>query len=177
MMTNYPAIPQLIKLINDKSIGVLTCLDYGGALVSKPIRPLEHDNKYAIWFFIDLYAGSISHLCIVNLSFSESQAETYISLSGRGKINNNQAHIESLWSDSSRRWFNDGPISINLTLLKFSLYAADCWDVSQRKLRSLFTMFLSLITSALMQIVSSIDNKNEPLTNLKHRKILREIKL
>lgn len=177
MSANCPAIPELIKLINDKSIGVLTCLDYGGALVSKPIRPLKFDNKDAIWFFIDLYAGSISHLCIVNLSFAESHGETYMSLSGSGEINNNQAYIESLWSDSSRRWFDDGPISINLALLKFSLYAAECWDASQRKIMSVFTIFSSLIPPAPLQIFSSIDNRNEPLTNLMHRKILWEIKL
>jgi hypothetical protein len=32
---NCSDVPQLIKLIEDKSIGMLTCLDYGGALVNK----------------------------------------------------------------------------------------------------------------------------------------------
>jgi general stress protein 26 len=140
-------IPQLIKLIEGKSVGMLTCLDYGGALVSKPITPLEIDNKGAIWFFIDLQAGSIVHLCNANLSFVEMHSETFLSISGSGEINKNQAVIESLWTDSSKTRFPNGPQSINLALLKFSPYAAECWDVSQSKMVSVYTMFASVVPS------------------------------
>jgi hypothetical protein len=133
---------------------MLTCLDCSDALVSKPITSLETANKSAIWFFIDLHSGSASRFCCVNLSSTERHSETYMSLFGRVEINKSQAHIESLWSDSAERW---------------------C--ASQSKMMRLFTMFLSLTPSALMQIVSSIKNETEPVTNLKHCKILWEIKL
>lgn len=133
---------------------MLTCLDHSSAFVSKPITSLELDNKSVIWFFIDLHSCSASHLCCVNLSFTERHDETYMSLSGSSEMNKNQAHIESLWFDSP-----------------------ELWCASQSKMMRLFTMFLSLIPSALMQIVSSIENETEPVINLKQYKILQEIKL
>lgn len=163
---NCSDIPQLIKLIENKSIGMLTCLDYGGALVSKPMTPLEIDNKGTIWFFIDLYAGSISHLCNANLSFSERHGETYMSLSGSGEINKNQAHIENLWSDSAKTWFPDGPQSINLALLKFSPYAAECWDVSQSKMVSVYTMVTSVVPSVSFRRSTSLKMCIETIASL-----------
>lgn len=163
---NCSDIPQLIKLIEDRSVGMLTCLDYGGALVSKPITPLEIDNNGAIWFFIDLYAGSIGHLCNANLSFAEKIDETYMSLSGSGEINKNQARIESLWTDSSKTRFPDGPRSINLALLKFSPYSVECWDVSQRKMVSAYAMFSSVVPSVCVGRTASTKINIEAIANL-----------
>ena len=174
---NCSDIPQLIKLIEDKSIGMLTCLDYGGALVSKPITPLEIDNKGAIWFFIDLHAGSVSHLCNANLSFAEKHGETYMSLSGSGEINKNQVHIKSLWTDSAKTWFPDGPQSINLALLKFSPYAAECWDVSQSKMVSVYTMFTSVVPSVSVGRITPAENNIAPITNLNCSQTFRGINL
>jgi general stress protein 26 len=146
-LQNCSYIPQLNKLIQDKSIGMLTCLDYGGALVSKPIMPLEIDNNGAISFFIELHTANVSHLCNANLSFAEKQGQTYISLSGSGEINRNQAHIESLWPYTGKTWFPEKPRSINLALLKFSPYAAECWDVAQKRMVSVYSMSASVVSS------------------------------
>lgn len=174
---NCSDVSQLIKLIEDKSIGMLTCLDYGGALVSKPITPLEIDNKGAIWFFIDLHAGCVSHLCIANLSFAEKHSETYMSLSGSGEINKNQAHIESLWTDSAKTWFPDGPRTINLALMKFSPYAVECWDVSQRKMVSIYDMCTSVVPSLSIERITPTGFNIEPITNLNRSQTFREINL
>lgn len=163
---NCSDITQLTKLIEDRSIGMLTCLDYGGALVSKPITPLEIDSNGAIWFFIDLYAGRVGHLRIANLSFTEIHSETYISLSGCGEVNKNQAHIESLWTNAASACFPDGPKSINLALLKFSPYAAECWDISQKKMVSIFTMLSSVVPSISIRKAVSKKINIGAITNL-----------
>lgn len=163
---NCSEIPQLAQLIKDQTVGMLTCLDYGGALVSKPITPLEIDNKGAIWFFIDLHAGSIGHLCNANLSFAEKSGETYMSLSGSSEINKNQARIESLWTDSAKTFFPDGPRSVNLALLKFSPYSAQCWDVSQNKMLSVYNMFSSVVPSLRIRRTASKKINSEANTSL-----------
>lgn len=163
---NCSDIPQLIKLIKSNSVGMLTCLDYGGALVSKPITPLEIDNKGAIWFFIDLQAGSIGHLCNANLSFAKKLGETYMSLSGSCEVNKNQARIESLWTDADKTRFPDGPASINCALLKFSPYSAECWDVSQRKMVSAYTMFASVVPSLSIKRTASTQINIEAIPSL-----------
>lgn len=152
---NCSDIPQLIKLIESKSIGMLTYIDYGLALVSKPITPLQIDYKGAIWFFIDLHAVSIGDLCNANLSFAEKRGETYMSLSGSGEINNNQTGIESLWTDSAKTWFVGGPRLTNLALLKLSPYSVEYWDVSQNRMISVYTIFSSVIPSVTIRRTTS----------------------
>lgn len=168
---NCSDVPQLINLIDGNSVGMLTCLDYGGALVSKPITPLLIDNDGIIWFFIDLHTGKAGHLCNANLSFAEKHSETYISLSGSCEVNKNQARIESLWADSSKTWFPDGPRSINLALLKFSPYSAECWDVAQSKMVSIYSMFSSVVPSLSIRRVITMMN-SETITSLNCRQKL-----
>ena len=162
---NCSDIPQLISLVEDKSIGMLTCLDFGGALVSTPIFPLEIDKKGAIWFFINLHQASACHLCNANLSFKEAQSDIYMSLSGSGEINKNQARIESLWTDSIRTFFPEDPRSTNLALLKFSPYAAESWDVSQSKMVSVFTMSSSVVPSMSIRRTNPFKFKTETNTS------------
>ncbi len=144
---NCSEITQLNKLIGIRSIGMLTCLDYGGALVSQPITPLKIDGHGAIWFYIDIRAGSVSHLCNINLSFTEMYDENYVSLSGSGEICKNQTDIESLWNDSFSAYFPDGPKSLNIALLKFTPYAVECWDVTKSKMVRIYSMNNSTIPS------------------------------
>jgi general stress protein 26 len=154
-------ITQLTKLIEMRSIGMLTCLDYGGALVSQPITPLKIDSLGAIWFFIDIRAGSASHLYNINLSFTEMYDENYVSLSGGGEICKNQTDIEGLWYDSFSACFPDGPKSINIALLKFTPYAVKCWDVSQSKMVRVYSMIastspsISIVTTAPQKLISA----------------------
>jgi general stress protein 26 len=141
-------LTRLSKLIEAiPAAAMLTSLDFGGALMSKPITPLEMDGDGAIWFFIDLRSCGISHLCMTNLNFHHDLSGTYLSISGCCEINKNHAHIERLWTDSAKFWFPDGPQAINLVLLKFVPYSAEFWDVSNGMMVNLYSMFAKVISS------------------------------
>jgi general stress protein 26 len=174
---NFSDIPQLIQLIENKSIGMLTCLDYGGALVSKPVTPLVIDNNGAVWFFIDIYSSSVSHLCNASLSFAEINSKVFMSISGSGEINKNQAHIESLWTDAAMTWFPDGPRSTNLALMKFSPYAAERWDESQSKMVSVFTLTATVVPGVLTEKINQIDINFNAIANQKFSQTFKGVNL
>lgn len=142
---NNDELTQLSKLIENISVCMLTSIDANGALVSKPMSPLEMDSSGAIWFFVDFGTDNIEQPCITNLSFTEASNGTYVSISGYRSISKDHAHIADLWTLFANPWFPDGPESTNLALLKFMPHTAEYWDAPNSKMVRFFAMAASVI--------------------------------
>ena len=138
---------ELGKRVDGIDIVMMTTLDADGALCSRPMAPIEMDAKGAIWFFTDLRSEKIEHLRVVNVAFSDEDNATYLSISGRGEIHAESAHIEKLWTPFVRPWFPDGAESTNLALLKFVPETAEYWDAPNSKMVRMFAMAASIVAS------------------------------
>ena len=138
-------LTRLAKLIENIPIAMLTTLDDDGALASRPMTALEMDAQGTLWFFTDVQSTKVDHLRAVNLSFTDRDQGTYVSLSGHGEVDNDRAHIHSLWSAFAKPWFPDGPDSSNLALLKFIPDRADYWDGPSSKMVRAFGTIASAI--------------------------------
>ena len=64
-------LTQLCELIEDMSVAMLTNLDDKGAMVSRPMSPLEMDINGALWFFTDRHSTKVEHLRVLNLAFTQ----------------------------------------------------------------------------------------------------------
>ena len=142
-----PELTQIGKLIENFSVAMMTTVDPSGSLVSRPMSPIEMDAQGALWFFTDLRSEKIEHLRVVNLAFSDEDAATYVSLSGRGEIHAETEHIAKLWTPFARPWFPDGPESTNIALLKFVLDTAEYWDAPNSKMVRMLAMAASIAAS------------------------------
>ena len=142
---NSAELAELCKLIENMSVAMLTSLDANGALVSRPMAPLEMDANGALWFFTDRHSTKVEQLRVVNLSFMDPARATYVSLSGRGAIETDRACIERLWTPFARPWFPDGPASSNLALLKFVPEAAEYWDAPSSRMVRMFALAASVV--------------------------------
>jgi general stress protein 26 len=98
-----------------------------------------------MWFYTDLRSPKVEHLRVANLAFTDVAHGTYVSLSGRGEIDTNRAHIESLWTAFAKPWFPDGADSPNLALLKFIPESADYWDAPHSKMVRSFGVLASIV--------------------------------
>lgn len=136
---------QLARLIEPMAVAMMTHVDDDGALLSEPMAPLEMDSDGALWFFTDLRSARVEHLRAVNLSFTDPERATYVSLSGRGEVHAERAHIQRLWTPPARAWFPDGPASTNLALLKFVPESAEYWDTPESRMVRLFAMAASAL--------------------------------
>ena len=136
---------ELFKLIEPIPVAMLSNIDANGALVSRPMAVLEVDAAGAVWFFVDLRSSRVEFLRVVNLSFVDGARGTYVSLSGRGEIRSDRAHIEKLWTPLAKPWFPDGPESTNLALLKFAPHTAEYWDAPNSKMVRMFAMAASVV--------------------------------
>jgi general stress protein 26 len=139
-----PELKQIADLIENISVAMLTTLDAAGAMVSRPMSPLEMDGAGAIWFFTDVRSTKVEQLAVAHLSFADLEKSTYVSISGRGEIYANHASIERLWTPFAKPWFPDGPESPNLALLKFLPDAAEYWDAPSSKMIRLLAMAASI---------------------------------
>lgn len=128
-------LPRVAKLIDNIPIAMLNTSDDNGPLVSRPMTALEMDAQGALWFFSDVHYSKVDNLRAVNLSFTDRNQGTYVSLSGQGEIDNDRARIHSLWSVFAKPWFRDGPDSGNLMLLKFIPDRVDYWEVAAPAVR------------------------------------------
>ncbi len=126
-------------------VAMLTSQDADGALLSRPMAPLEMDEHGAIWFFTDRDSAKVEQLHTLNLSFSDAGRGTYVSLCGHGDLETDRSHIKRLWTPFARPWFPDGTESENLALLKFTPSAAEYWDAVDTKMVRLFATAVSVI--------------------------------
>ena len=139
------ALTQLVKLIEDIPVAMFTNLDGEGTLVSRPMSPLEMDVNGALWFFTDINSTKVEHLRKVNLSFANPARASYVSLSGYGELEADQAHIKQLWSPFVKPWFPAGPDSPDLALLKFVPDSAEYWDAPHSKMVRMAAMAASVV--------------------------------
>ncbi len=149
------------ELIEDMSVAMLANVDAEGALVSRPMAPLEMDTQGALWFFTDLQSSKVEHLRIVNVSFVDADNSTFVSMAGHGEIHTDRERIEELWTPFAKPWFPDGPESRNLALLKFVPHTAEYWDAPNSKMVRAFAMAASVIAAKPIGL-----GKHESLTHL-----------
>jgi general stress protein 26 len=139
-------LTQLGELIENMSVGMLTNIHKDGALVSRPMLPLEMDADGVVWFFVDATTTSEKHLNAVNLSFSDEGAGTYVSISGRGEIDLDRARMNRMWTADAKPWFPDGPSSPDLALLMVVPNAAEYWDAPHSRMVRMFVMAAAVVT-------------------------------
>ena len=138
-------LAHIAEMIKDMHIAMLTTLEPDGSLASRPMAPLEMDATGALWFFTDLRSSKVEHLQVANLTFTDTAGGTYVSLSGRGEIDQDRERIERLWTPMAKPWFADGPTSPELALLKFVPSVADYWDASNSRMVRAFSMIASAV--------------------------------
>lgn len=146
---NNVELSQLSELIEDMSVAMLT-INADGALISRPMAPLEMDANGALWFFTDLRSAKVEHLRAINLSFTDPAQGTFVSLSGRGELDTDRARIERLWTPFARPWFPHGSDSTNLALLKFVPESAEYWDEAHSKMVRMFALAASMVAGRLI---------------------------
>ena len=135
-MTDHAAHAEQVKKIADliKSIdfGMLTTLDAGGRLYSRPMssnKDVEFDGD--VWFFT--YGSTpkvheIENKPYVNVAFSDPKSQTYVSLSGRAELVRDPETLKQHWHPSLKAWFPKGLDEPDLALIKVNADQGEYWD-------------------------------------------------
>ena len=127
---------------------MLTTID-GGHLRSRPMSTQEFEFDGDLWFFTSDNTHKIEEIDKddrVNVAYSKTDDNTYVSLSGRGEVSKDRAKIDELWNPILKAWFPEGLDDPHLCLLKVTVEQAEYWDAPSSKIVQLVGFVKALAT-------------------------------
>jgi general stress protein 26 len=124
-------LEKVAEMVEDIKFAMLTTMEDGGMLRSRPMATMEMDADGHLWFFTALSSPKIDEVeqhCEVNLSYMRADKQEYVSISGSSEIVRDKDKMAQLWSPWIRPWFPEGLDDPNLVLLKVTISEAEYWD-------------------------------------------------
>jgi len=129
-------INKIKNIIKDLKFCMLTTQDDHGRLRSRPMGVSGELETVADGTELTFFTYKDSHKCTemsqhqnqVCLAFADPKNQTYVSLSGTGRVSEDRGEMERRWSPLYKAWFPDGLNTRGIALLKVHLDAAEYWD-------------------------------------------------
>ena len=142
---------KLWDLIKDIKFGMLTHRHSSGMMHSCPLTTQNKklDEHSMLYFFISRKSEMASALLAdanVNVSYAHPGDDSYVSVSGKAVIAEDQAKKEALWSSFAKAWFPGGVNDPDLALLEVRIHHAEYWDVKESKMVQLAKMATAAVT-------------------------------
>lgn len=116
-------------------IAMLT-VEEEGRLVSRPMASLVRPEDHAIYFVtrVDAKVGEIGGSAPVNLAYSDSHKNTYLSISGTARTSQDREKLRELWSAFTEAWLPQGPDGEDVALVTVEPEEAKIWDSTSSNL-------------------------------------------
>jgi general stress protein 26 len=142
---------KLWDLIKDTRYGMLTHRHDDGQLHSHPLttQNKKFDEGATLYFFVPKDGDIARHVVsdpTINVSYANTDADSYVSISGQAALVEDQAKKEALFTTMAKAWFPQGVNDPNLGLLAVHIVDAEYWDVTDSKMVQLLKMATSAVT-------------------------------
>ena len=131
MQTTPTASEVLTDLIKGIRIAMLTTTAGDGSLRSRPMATQEADGDGTLWFFAGRSSqvfDDLRHQSQVNVSYADIEGMRFVSVSGRARLEEDPARVQSLWREEYRTWFPLGIGDPDLVLVRVDPDAAERWS-------------------------------------------------
>ena len=151
MQHDSPTHETLWDLIKDIKFGMFTHRSTGGMLHAHPLTTQNKsvDEGATLYFFVPKsgeIAQAIGQDPKVCVTYTNPDDDSYVSVSGDARLDENQAKKEELFTAMAKAWFPNGPTDPNLGLIAVRLQHAEYWDVDDSKMVQLFKMAKAAMT-------------------------------
>lgn len=131
MSTDTPELREkLWTMMKDIRIAMLTTQD-AGHLRARPMAASQSGFDGTLWFFTKASshkAAEVGSDHKVGITYADSGAQNYVSLSGTAELVQDKAAIAEHWGEWARTWFPKGQEDPDIALLKVKVEAAEYWD-------------------------------------------------
>lgn len=147
-MSRSEAIAKIWTLIRDTKIAMLTTHSSHG-LHSRPMATQELEFQGELWFLSRQQSGKvdeIEHGGMVNLTYVNSGAHAYVSLSGRAELSQDRAKIDELWKPMHMAWFPLGKDDPEIMVIKVMVDEAEYWDAPGNALVRSYQLLKAVVT-------------------------------
>ena len=101
-----------------------------GSLHARPMAIAETGTDGSLWFITGADTLKIDEIQAHEqvLAVLQNQKQ-WLSISGRAELDRDRAHVQKVWTESFRVWF-DGPDDPNIVLIHLRPSEAEYWDLS-----------------------------------------------
>lgn len=130
--TRSKSIKQIAKMMRDLDFCMFTTKAEEGSLRSRPMSnngEVEFDGD--VWFFSAADSRKVAEIeadPLVELSYSDTEHFLFISMSGEAAIVHDLEKKRELWIEDLERWFEDGPESEDVVLIKVTPSVVAYWN-------------------------------------------------
>ena len=107
---------------------LITRAGENGPLHARPMAVAEIGEDGSIWFITGKDTAKVGELQQDSeLVATFQEARLYVSVTGRGEVSQDRAHIQRIWKEPFRVWF-DGKDDPNIVLLRLKPSTGEYWD-------------------------------------------------
>ena len=120
---------KVAELIRGERFGMLTTIDSGGTLTSRPMALQEVEFDGDLWFFAERTSRKVGHIAgHPQVNVTVGSGSTWVSLTGRASVVEDKAKKRELWNGGVEAWFPDGPDDGAVVLLKVEATSGEYWN-------------------------------------------------
>ncbi len=126
-------VARLNELIRGVEFAMLTTVRPNGNLHSCPMASQGVDSDGVLWFLSDNNTQKVQAIKSnprVNLAYSDSLTQRYVSVTGRSELVRDHVKAKQLWNSLYQNWFPKGLEDPELILLKVHILDVEYWDGS-----------------------------------------------
>lgn len=148
-MTGTPTEGQakVADLASDIKFAMLTTVDAGGELVSRPMAHQEVEPDGDLWFFSSRDSRKVEHvLANPHVAVTLASASTWVSINGSAEVVEDDQKAKDLWSTDMEAWFPQGPDDPSIVLIKVTGDTAEYWDTPGGRVSSVLSLAKSKLT-------------------------------
>ncbi|HLT36065.1 MAG TPA: pyridoxamine 5'-phosphate oxidase family protein [Enhygromyxa sp.] len=127
------SIEKFRDLVRDFDDAMLVSLDRQGRLHGRPMRVVGHQREQAddLWFVTGVNAEKLAEIrANPAVAVTMADGKRFVSISAEARVVTDPAKIESLWQESWKLWFPDGPRAGGIALIQALPQRAEYWDQS-----------------------------------------------
>lgn len=151
MQNDRPAHETLWELIKDIKFGMFTHRNAHGVLHAHPLTTQNQsvDEAVKLYFFVQRdseIASAIATERQVCVAYSDPGSDSYVSVSGEARIEEDQAKKNELFTEMAKAWFPGGASDRSLALLTVRLRHAEYWETDSAKMVQLFKIVKAAVT-------------------------------
>lgn len=132
MARESKTIKKIAGMMRDLDFCMLTTKADDGQLRARPMSNNgEVDFDGDVWFFSAADSRKVHEIESeprVELSFTDTKRFLFISMSGDAEIVTDKEKKRELWIEELERWFDDGPESDDIVLIKVTPRVVAYWD-------------------------------------------------
>ena len=142
-------VSKLVDKIKDIKIAMMTTIENGDELHSRPMYTQKPEEDGTLWFFTEQDSQKVDEVQKdrhVNLGYSNPDDNLYVAISGTAQVVTDRAKIKELWSEGLRGWFPNGSDDPNIALLKVVIDKGEFWDSPNSTLLRAYAYAKAVIT-------------------------------